>query len=77
MNLMYIYLFSFYLLFWYLEVKYSSFLINHIFYSMNVCRVLDRFELQAAAFWPRSEVRGQTGSTGAAGNEVQGNRNVK
>lgn len=44
---------------------------------MNVCRVLYRFELQAAALWPSSEVGGQTGSTGAVGNEVQGNRHEK
>ncbi len=31
-----------------------------------------RFRLEAAALRPSSEVRGQTGSTGAAGEEVQG-----
>ena len=39
----------------------------------NTRNVLDRFRQQAAALWPRSEVRGQTGSTGAAGEKIQGN----
>lgn len=38
----------------------------------NFLIFLVRFRLQAATLWPCSEVRGQTGSTGAAGEKIQG-----
>lgn len=42
-----------------------------------LCNVFGRFRLQAAALWSSSEVRGQTGSTGHAGEKVQGNPPTK
>ncbi|KAG7236315.1 hypothetical protein INR49_001134 [Caranx melampygus] len=37
---------------------------------------LSRLRRQAPALWPSSEVRGQTGSTGAGGEEIQGQQHA-
>lgn len=54
----------------------ALFIIKPDFLNLLMCLFV-RFWLQAAALWPSSEVRGQTGSTGAAGEKIQGSSHIK
>lgn len=53
-------------------IKKTKQILNIIYITLLMCLFV-RFGLQAAALWPSSEVRGQTGSSGAAGEKIQGN----